>query len=523
MIKQCFLWLVLILLSFALPAQDNDPFSETNLKKHVEFLSSDNLMGRSLSDNSPGLNMAADYIRQTLENNGVKPGADGYFQKVGMIIGKTEDRESGIAFTSSDKKVLLQTDSVLMFPNSRKTAIYSGKLVYAGFGWEDKETGHNDLKNLSLKNKVVLVSMGTPASFKEELEGKKPSFNYSQELEKANRILKKGARGVILIFSPFDDGSLFRRIHSQVEGLNYSFLSDKKQVTPSNIVLTPSSVIDNLNNRQGSVKEYLENTAKEPSAKAGMFAGISALVSVPYTEKEIPPKNVVGVVEGSDPVMKNECLVYMAHYDHLGVDKSGDVFNGADDNASGCAVLLELARKFNSLEVKPKRSILFLWVTGEETGMFGSRYYVANPLFPLDKTIACINLDMVGRVFEPRDTAWKTSPKMVKDFDGIFALSGKENPWLVDISDAVCQQLGLIPDKSLPSSFLRSSDHYQFYIKGVPILNYATGYHADYHKPTDEFSKINFQKMKRVADLCFEVGSRVANLPALPANPSKKQ
>jgi Zn-dependent M28 family amino/carboxypeptidase len=160
-------------------------------------------------------------------------------------------------------------------------------------------------------------------------------------------------------------------------------------------------------------------------------------------------------------------------------------------------------------------------VTGEETGMFGSRYYVANPLFPLDKTIACINLDMVGRVFEPRDTVWKTSPKMVKDFDGIFALSGKENPWLVDISDAVCQQLGLIPDKSLPSNFLRSSDHYQFYSKGVPILNYATGYHADYHKPTDEVSKINFQKMKRVADLCFEVGSRVTNLQALPADPSK--
>jgi hypothetical protein len=465
--------------------------------------------------------MAAKYIRQNLKKNEVKPGIVDYFQAVKMVVGKSGDSKSGIAFTQNKRKTLFQTDSAILFPNVKKSAIFNGDLIYAGFGWVDKESGYNDLENLKLKNKIVLISMGTPTSFKEESGGKKPSFNYSLELEKATNILKRGARGVVLVFSPFDDGSLFKRIQSQTSELAYSFATEKKQNSFSNIIITPAPVVDRLTGGPGTIRKYIENFMKDP-VTVNTMAGISASVSIPYNEKEIPQKNVIAFIEGSDPVLKNECVVYMAHYDHLGVDKSGDVYNGADDNASGCAVLLELSRKFQSLEQKPKRSLVFLWVTGEEAGMFGSRYYTANPVFPLDKTLACINLDMAGRVFEPRDTVWKSSPKMVKDFDGIFVLSGTENPWLVDLNDQACSKLGLIPDKSLPSNFLRSSDHYQFYSKGVPILNYSTGYHADYHKPSDEISKINFQKMKRVADLCFEVGFQVANLPVTPSKLNAK-
>jgi len=174
---------------------------------------------------------------------------------------------------------------------------------------------------------------------------------------------------------------------------------------------------------------------------------------------------------------------------------------------------MEVAEAFMSMEKKPKRSIVFLWVTGEEIGHLGSLYYCDHPIFPLEKTVAAINLDMVGRVYEsPRDDVWKESPKKVKDFDGLYTLSNDVWPELAEINAAKCKELGLVPDTSLPKNpFLRASDHYYFHKNGVPILNYATGYHADYHKVGDEVSKINFEKIKRVSDLCFLVGLEVAN------------
>jgi len=173
---------------------------------------------------------------------------------------------------------------------------------------------------------------------------------------------------------------------------------------------------------------------------------------------------------------------------------------------------MEVAEAFMSLEKKPKRSIVFLWVTAEEIGMLGSQSYSENPIFPLEKTVACVNIDMDGRVYEPRDSVWNKSLKKVKDFDGLYTLINDVWPELKEINSSACETLGLIPDYTLPTNFLRSSDHYQFHKNGVPILNYATGYHADYHKVGDEVSKINFDKMKRVADLCFLVGLEIANI-----------
>ena len=242
-----------------------------------------------------------------------------------------------------------------------------------------------------------------------------------------------------------------------------------------------------------------------------MVENVRVTIDLKKNTKETVSENIVALVEGSDPDLKNECVVFMAHYDHLGVDKTGDVFNGADDNGSGAVALLEIAEAFAALDQKPKRSIVFLWVTAEEVGMLGSKFYTENPLFPMVKTKACINLDMVGRVFEPRDTVWNRSPKKVKDFDGIFAVTNNVWPRLKEKTITACGKTGLVPDFSLPPYFLGSSDHASFDKKGVPVLNLSTGYHADYHKPTDEIEKINFAKMKRVADLCFILGFDIAN------------
>src|SRR5690606_36472091 len=128
--------------------------------------------------------------------------------------------------------------------------------------------------------------------------------------------------------------------------------------------------------------------------------GIRTNIKVKSKTEHFQGKNIIGIVEGSDPVLKDECVVFMAHYDHLGMNENGEIFNGADDNGSGTVTLLEVAEAFAGLEKKPQRSIVFLWVTGEEIGMLGSQYYVDNPLFPIVKTVACLNVDMNGRVFE---------------------------------------------------------------------------------------------------------------------------
>ncbi|MFW5831489.1 MAG: M20/M25/M40 family metallo-hydrolase, partial [Prolixibacteraceae bacterium] len=196
-------------------------------------------------------------------------------------------------------------------------------------------------------------------------------------------------------------------------------------------------------------------------------------------------KNIAGIITGSHPQLKEECVVFIAHYDHLGMDNNGQVYNGADDNGSGIVTLLEVAEAFSQLPEKPKRSIVFLWVSAEEVGLLGSQFYTQHPAFLLEKTVACINPDMVGRVYQPRDSVWQNSPKLVKDSDGIYTLANSFSPSLQAITDSFCTELGLIPDKSLPQCFLHSSDHYHFHSRGVPILNLSTGYHADFHKVSD--------------------------------------
>lgn len=254
-------------------------------------------------------------------------------------------------------------------------------------------------------------------------------------------------------------------------------------------------------------------------AQQAQQIGLKAIENSYYQQvktysRKYDAKNVIGIVEGSDPVLKNEYVVFMAHYDHLGVRSDGAIFNGADDNGSGCVAILEVAEAFASLRIKPKRSIVFLWVTCEEIGHVGSRYYCDNPIFPLQKTVAAINLDMVGRVYEfPRDDAFKSSPKQVKPFNELYVLTNDIWPKLEEITIAKCDDLKIEADTSLPKSkFLRASDHYHFHKNGVPILNFSTGYHADFHKVSDEVEKINFLKIKRVADLCFLVAYDVANL-----------
>ncbi|MDP3001966.1 MAG: M28 family peptidase [Bacteroidales bacterium] len=222
--------------------------------------------------------------------------------------------------------------------------------------------------------------------------------------------------------------------------------------------------------------------------------------------------NVAGYIEGSDSVLKNEIVVFSSHYDHIGASGS-KVNTGADDDASGCAALLSMAEAFQSLEKKPLRSILFLWVSGEEIGLYGSKSYVDNPLFPLEKTVADLNMDMIGRV---KGVADSTKENPMSGTNTVFVITDNQSKDLWSIADEIDKKSPLDFDYSLsgrdhPLQLFARSDHYNFVEKDIPVLFFTTGLHTDYHTPGDVVEKIDFKKMEMVTRTMFEIGLTVAN------------
>jgi len=503
--KTFFLFFVLCIFALTGLAQKKalSKIDTEDLKRHLTFLASDELQGRKLGTEVDGLGMAAEYLAENAQKNGLKPGAENYFQKVDLVSTR-HDNSSFVEIVGTKEKVVYTTNKLINLAGSAGAiTIEKGEIVLLGFG-SDK------IDQTNLENKIVVVAQGNPESFK-----KGDSFRWNNRLErkKIEELSAQKPRAIVLVTNPQDkENKTYAQISNWFSRGRIQLKTSDETTSEIPTLIVLPEFADGFLGRKGKYLKYLEAVVNNKIPVACLDAGKNIKLKIAVEEKSLDAKNVVGIVEGSDPDLKDEYLVFMAHYDHLGVGKDGEVYNGADDNGSGTVALLELGEAFAALPVKPKRSIVFLWVSCEEIGLLGSKYYVENPIFEIEKTVTCVNLDMVGRVFEPRDSVWNRSPKKVQDWDGLFTLSNDVWPQLAEINQLKCKELGLVPDESLPSYFLRSSDHYHFHRKGVPTLNYASGYHADYHKTGDELEKINFEKIKRVSDLCFLLGYEIANL-----------
>lgn len=496
------------LLFFSGAGQQNALKSITvqELKEHLNFIASDSLQGRSFDTPVNGLKITAEYLKNEAENMGLKPGDEGYFQEFELVSSRVNKGKTGLKIYSNSNDLIYKTDSLVTLNGIEEKENISGEIVFTGFGWEDEKTNYNDFDGLNIQNKIVLVAAGTPESFLDDYD-----WNRKVEEQKIESILKKGAKAVLIATSPNEIGNrLYNRIQRWSNRARYKIRSE---LEPKNHKFTviPAHVADKILEGENRFNELLSSISKNKKSNSFTIQGKKMDLKIERQTEVYSAKNVVAMIEGNDSVLKNECIVYMAHYDHLGMDRDGKIFNGADDNGSGIVALLEMAEAYQQLKTKPRRSIVFVWVTAEEIGLYGSQFYTQHPVFPLEKTITAINLDMIGRVYESRDSVWSHSPKRVKDFDGIYTLTSNFYPELETITDSLCAELGLVPDKTLPDYFFRSSDHHHFHSKGVPIVNLATGYHADYHETGDEISKINFEKVKRVTDLAFLIGLELAN------------
>jgi hypothetical protein len=258
-------------------------------------------------------------------------------------------------------------------------------------------------------------------------------------------------------------------------------------------------------------------TLRAPGARGvRALAGVTGAISVRRTvHSETAAPNVIGILEGSDPDLRREYVFFTAHMDHLGVGRPVDddsIYNGADDNASGTAGVVELAEAYAALSPRPRRSMVFMTVSGEERGLWGSRYYAEHPTLPLANTVADINLDMIGRNW--RDT---------------IAVIGKEHSTLGEVANRVAGEhpelhLRLTDDLWPQENYYFRSDHYNFARRGVPILFFFNGVHADYHRPSDTVDRIDAEKEARIVRMIFYIGLDVANAAARPEwNPESRR
>jgi hypothetical protein len=236
-------------------------------------------------------------------------------------------------------------------------------------------------------------------------------------------------------------------------------------------------------------------------------------------------RNVIGVVEGSDPQLKDTYVAFGAHYDHVGyaqgplsIGETDRISNGADDDGSGTVALIGMARAA-ALGQQTRRSLIFVWHAGEELGQYGSRYFADYPLVPMDRIVAQLNIDMIGRNRENKESESNTVYPV-----GADRISTELHNIMVDVNAGLTRPLSLdfeLNDPTDPERIYYRSDHYSYAAKGIPVIFFTTGLHPDYHRVTDTADKINYEKMARIGELVFETGRRVANLDHAPARDFK--
>lgn len=496
--------------SFILSAQKEGLkyISQQNLKSYMTYFASDELQGRETgtqANDAAALYLSTNLMRLGLTGN---PGTNSYFQEIPMqrLSSKSELKTSNGGRSYS-------TDSLLLLMTPAQDLETKAAVVFAGYGYVNESIGYNDLKDLDMKGKIVIIMSDNPEKVKKG-QGKTEVFSNDFN-QKLSAVFSAGPKAILLVYngsSTFNDpytsgladmvgsGSTVSVQGQNIPGIpiHLGFISTRT----ADILLGPSG------SSIGSLTEKIKATGKPVSFEV---PGDQAVITTKVLHDTFKSRNVIGVIEGSDPVLKNECIVYTAHFDHTGI-KGGKINNGADDDASGSVALLETAGAFMQLKKKPLRTIIFVWVNGEEKGLLGSKYYTENPVFPLDKTLIDINLDMVGRTKMASDTGRLFgAPMSVTGPGELEYYSKKESRELESMVQESALQGGIkLIDKGKDLEF-GGSDHMSFWNKGVTAIMLHSGIHADLHSWRDDVDKIDFDKMERSTRMCFLLGYKLAN------------
>jgi hypothetical protein len=502
-----------VLLSFQSFSQKKElaTITENELRAHLEFIASDLMQGRDFNTPVPGLELTADYLKTQCMKMGLNPGDSGYFQIVEMVSVKPDSENTVFKLNDINGSEKYKTKDIFNLMGKPENDTLKGDIVFCGYGWYNDETKYNDTEGLDIKNKIVLAMT---RDLETVLDTSKKSIDTNREMMKINKAFMGGAKALILVPDPLNpDKKWLDMVKGYTSSGSYTLKGAKAgSFMTMRLIFGTEELANEIVKESGKTLLQLQNEInKSGSPKSFYIKNCNAEIQLIKKSNPVEGKNVIAILEGSDPVLKNECVVLSAHYDHIGVAVNGEVNNGADDNGSGTVALLEIAEAFTNMEKHPKRSIVFAWVTAEEKGLFGSDFYSQHPVFPLNQTIANINLDMVGRSASEEHGPVTDVENSLAGPDGIYFMTGDKEGEIRKIGGEVSKKLHLIPSDELSEDFLNLSDYYHFHKNGIPVLGISTGLHEDYHQPSDEVDKIDFHKIKRIADLTFLITLEIAN------------
>ncbi len=474
----------------------------SDLKKHLEVLTSDSLEGRETS--YPGQKKAAQYIEGVFKKLGLKPVGDNgtYSQKFDVQEIRISP-ETRIVTHHQAKIKTLTFGKDFIGLDAQDTSLTAG-VAFGGFA--DSPMSDADREKLSGKIVITLPGQRAFAGDTSSDQIRRRFFAFRQERGLAAVLVMTDDEG------PFSLNEVSSRIRARSERgrMILKGTSTSRVRLPLTFFISPAFARDLLEGSGSSLDKLQGKAAKDSGFSPLILENVMATIDSKSHVDERQSENVAGLLEGSDPKLKDEFLVFTAHYDHLGVGSDGTIYHGADDDGSGTTAVLEVAEAFAGNRDKPRRSILFMTVAGEEKGLLGSRYYVNHPLVPLEKTIANLNTDMIGRTDKKHDDLNEVNYTYVIGSDKIST----ELDSVLKVANAESENLSLdytFNDERDPNQFYRRSDHFNFARNGIPVVFFFTGVHVDYHRPTDTIDKIMFPKMERITRLIFYTGWKVAN------------
>ncbi len=475
------------------PVPYAETITEAELKEHLYTYASDEFEGRETG--TPGQKKAIAYIKSHYESLGVPPAkADGdYFQKVPLEVSKVPEGNLSI-----NNETFELGDGAVTFSSAQGTF---NQIVYAGYGIEDGD--YSDYSGIDVSGKLVLIKAGEPknANGNYVLSGTSEKSSWSNRSEamgkKSEIALKKGAKGIL-----YYDSQNYPRFRGYFQFMKTNNSGRMQLAEDAN-----SDILISLDEK--AAKAIISDIDNDNVPKT---IAVDIQLNIKGGNDEISSENVVAFLKGSEK--PDEYVVISSHLDHIGITGDGQINNGADDDGSGTVALLEIAEAFKKAADEgngPKRSIVFLHVTGEEKGLLGSRYYTdVDPVFPLENTVANLNIDMIGRI-DPKYTGARNYLYLIG--------SDKLSTELHNLSEEVNKKYTNIEfdytynDENDPNRFYYRSDHYNFAKNNIPIIFYFNGTHADYHRPSDTPDKINYDLLENRTRLIFHTAWEIANRP----------
>ncbi len=473
------------------------------LATDLQFLSSDALAGRDVG--SEGIALAGKYVAER-------------FQQLGLvtdIFNSSPYQEFAIPgpqVLGAPEKNVLQFSGVEELPELAlsgnftplalgRNGTFSGEVAFAGYGISAPDLNYDDYGDLDVKGKIVIVLRKEPnqSDPNSKFDGTRPSQHAFFSTKELNATLHQAAALIVVN----DRATLDAVGQDQLPDVTGAGSAVSDVQIPTLYCLR--SVVDALLKTTGQTLSELETAIDaQGSPQSRLLPGIIAQGETSILESQLAVRNVVGLLPGQGQ-LADEFIVVGAHYDHVGMGGVGSlapgtiaIHNGADDNASGTTALLEVARLVANDKSQERRSIVFVAFTGEERGLLGSKHYVRNPRWPLERTVAMLNMDMVGRLEADTLTVYGTGT--ATQFDSLI--------------DRLAQPTGLVIDKQ-PAGF-GPSDHSSFYEVDIPVFHFFTGLHNDYHRPSDDFDKVNVAGTTRIANLVASVLTELATMPEPP-------